>query len=842
MNALDHVWSHPVRFPLLALCIICLFIFTTVSFAQSIDPVGSLATCVQTLDAPNILRLSGCNYAHADDQIVIYSRTSLGLMEAVSDEFMDDEIWVFSVNGDDQANLIIDFYRSEGLLFAALYDDQNGDGTVDYYLENGFVVIEESAFPTIRVKALDDWWIQNEIVNYNLTIEVDGLVKSQFWGPNFVNGQWTGHTSELPLWRSVIPDGDMGWVTQVRDVNRDGRPDFYYTLNSIPFPLASGIHRFELAANSMQDENPPTHGAVFWPYLGPTTSFNKEYHRSDAPIQMDWERSKIVQISEFVASRANDHNWFIYSITPFETSTVEAYAANFENPFAFYDLASDLDGYPELQIRNEHVLAHDPYDRDLPTPLNNIRYSWDQDNNQSWDFGLGLAGRNPSNEVITIDGIPIFTIPYENYPQWITDNTWDAATFVAVEGERYWTSEGIYEALVPSDIREDYLTGFADSIDLSRFSTSSSLGLRLEYAIDLGTQPYLYFSNLDRRLHLLNANEGVWQVTDQERVRYGNLNNDAHIDSWERYATDVEQGEEILQESLYIVGNYLIYFDVQRSEIALRNAPTVDYETFRTLPPRNHADWQNLAEQLNENLTDVTPIEFETMYDQFSGSEVRIINANMRDFRLTENRFQLILETYPGFTKNGDLELAMPTTPGEYVLDSVNDQIRVRALTPPHVNLSISPLTENSTDPISLHPYEISILFRNDGLQGVENLNLQLTARDPFGQERSLYDGVISLAGESTGEISSVWTPNIPGQWTIKIAAAATDTDLLQPVVLHHEMDIPVLPIDTLNVSELSETSGVLLAPIAVLLFIVISAFTSFFVLVVREHRGHGSN
>ncbi|MBM4430621.1 MAG: hypothetical protein FJ026_09800, partial [Chloroflexi bacterium] len=236
----------------------------------------------------------------------------------------EEDLWVFDAGGDGNANLIISFLRNGVELTAELYDDQDEDGQVRYTVLNGKVVIQESSHPTVRVRAPDGWWMKDGLVNYNLDIEVDGPVRATFYSPVLL------HVQLWPQLTKSLLDGKPEYTIRVRDTDHDGRPD--YDIRQVyPPPPLPDYYGTELTVNTNHNET--TFGDfIFWPHLGTPADYIKPYAGSVAPIQVDWQASRIVAVAEFVASRGHDSNWFIYSRSKFGYD--DRTFADFENPFA----------------------------------------------------------------------------------------------------------------------------------------------------------------------------------------------------------------------------------------------------------------------------------------------------------------------------------------------------------------------------------------------------------------------------------------------------------------------------------------------------------------------------
>src|SRR5439155_20568138 len=195
--------------------------------------------------------------------------------------------------------------------------------------------------------------------------------------------------------------GRVDFAIHVRDTDHDGRPDYEWRQEYPPLPddpRVSGFYRTSIMANTEDDEVPLT-GYVFWPLLSrQPAGFVKDYNLSLPPIQVNWEKAKIIQVSEFVASRRNPGNFFIYS--NHRVIEGQTTVTNFENPFAFYDLAGAKDGFPDMSIRFEAILPDELPNAHYPGPLDIVEYAWDQSHSHNWTYQVSMTGRHAVDETI----------------------------------------------------------------------------------------------------------------------------------------------------------------------------------------------------------------------------------------------------------------------------------------------------------------------------------------------------------------------------------------------------------------------------------------------------------
>ncbi len=747
---------------------VILLSFTLPTAAPGLVHAQGLDYCVVSYqylngDTQPDLAIIKCPFAgDENDTVYVYDRA--GDMQATGDwrtstDFKDD-LWVFDAGGDGTANLIIDFHQDGTALQADLYDDQDGDGKVSYTVTDGYPAPTESSYWTVRCIAEDGWWTEEGKVNFNLDILVDGRVRGDPGPIEVGKGRIGGYLPENIL-EKIRSDGIVEYVTKIRDSDSDGHPDYDFRQSYLPIPDSWAVLRTSLMVNPFDDEAPPVEKSIFWPYLGNVVNIHQSYNQSPPPVQVDWEYSKITNIAEFVASRANDHNWFIYSLVRFGDN--REYANN-ENPFAFYDLAADKDGIPELQVRVAYFEPNDPMIswRGIRVPFETIRYSWDQDNDQTWDYKVNLTGQHAQDTVVRFPEFSVHTIPYDELPYWVTQHTWDAVTFVAWESNKAWTSEGIYAGGGSWD-EIMYVLGLTEAAPTE---VTPPTGFREEVSIHFGMQPFLYFSPTDRKLHLLGAERGIWSIDSVHRMEYDDLNGDGFIDRWLYFAN------EDLKRLLVTTQEFLVYSDEHELILKQANVPPAP---FQTLPPRDHQDWQRLGAQLESYQRDFAPDDFKAMVRQFSGPILRIEKANARDFRLTDEGFHFVLDLRPGFRIQSDLEIAgaADLRPGAYLF-TCGSRLAIQELTPPSLNIEASDIRLDPTEPHELDTVHLFAAVRNDGLEDAHDVAVSLHAVSASGSYEVITTTLASIWGNDQEEFMVTWVPNQPGRWEIGVEIDAS--------------------------------------------------------------------
>jgi hypothetical protein len=699
-------------------------------------------------------------FASARDRIHVYPRSPT-LRPVDWRDALDtrDAVWAFDAATTGRASLVIDFHpdRAGTGVIADLYDDQNGDAAVAYALRDGVPAVTESRWPTVTIAAPDGWWVRDGRINFNLDIDVDGPVRASFGSGVFMN--------------LLKHDGRADYRLFVRDENRDGKPDWQLNRAYPPVAEDSAVYRSELMASAAGDF--PTSGGVFWPYLGSDTfGIVKPYLLSPPPIQVNWKQGRITNVGEFVASRSSGSNWFIYSVRPFGPDDPMS-VANFENPFAFYDLAGSNDGYPDLQIRNSHVVPGElvelagattvgaPYLRSTQ-PINVVRYSWDQDHNHSWDFKVDLLGRHATDDVVRFPGFSVQTVPYDRLPRWVVEKEWDAATFIATERELGWTSEGIYEWSTAA-VRGAYLAGEDPARAAVEAFSALPNGLRGEYKLDLNDQPYLYTSEVDGRLHLKGAQAGTYSVGGGRVLRYESVGGQL-IDRW----ISVVDGQTVSE--LSYVGDQLMFENSEGlhfKTVAPQRTPLL------LLPPADSLQWNRLRETVSAARLGGVADDPAGLFARYAAPLSLLPGASMSDLRQQDDGFRFALHLPPS---EGAQELpawVAPLKPGDYSVTYASSRGYVaQPLTPADLSVTNVSATTERVSPLELVQLKAAVV--NRGTAPADNATVALSARRDGEPPRPI--GVIRLdvpgAGSATG--TAEWAFPTGGVWTIEAEVAGS--------------------------------------------------------------------
>jgi hypothetical protein len=731
----------------------------------------------------------------------------------------DDDLWIFDAGGDGAAELIIDYYQDSSGLKADLYDDQNGDGKVNYEeAEDGIPVIVEGSFPTVSLLATDGWWENDGLINYNLQIIVDGKPRATFY------------TIEQYV-SNLQTNGVADYLIFVEDTDRDGRPDFE-TRRVVSPNMPNWLIRQELVVNTSNNEIAPDQGFLFWPYLGNISDYIKPYGSGAPPIQMDWKNQRIQAIGEFVATRGNEANWFVYSTKEF--GAPGQLLADFENPFAFYDLAADEDGQPELMIRSQYNDPYDPLflDGTYPQAIEIIRYSWNQDNDpqNSLEYKLDLIGRHLYTDLVSVGELNFRSVPYMSFPDWVTRNSWDAAHFIATENFPYISSEGIYDGFV-REWRDDFVTGRLAVPPMQRVQDIRA-GLRHEYNPQFLFQPWLYFSPLDHKLHLRGASGGVWNIDDNLRMRYRDLDGDGYLDQWTLVrgrAYDPQRPldaplEETEIKSLQVVGGYLILSGDQKVTIVQANPPR---SLFETLPPTNNESWNYLNELLAENSSDVPAQELNQVAGLYTGLTTILDGVSLEDIKAFPDGFQFVLHLYPGFqigTNENNVPLESLIA-GDYLI-KYNGAWQSEPLVPylPKINIQVQDNFGQSHE----KPISILVSSTSDGLSDYPGLILILEAVQN-GKVIELLRQPIDLQAGQPVVATAAWHPLSDGYWSLKARLIDKDQQSYASNEIEYHVSKVLPSVGQLTLPTLTRLVAILsLAGIAIFLVVALRQILGF--------------
>jgi hypothetical protein len=704
-------------------------------------------------------------YSSDDLLTVVRTRGTFPISEELNEESdFSDALWLFDVGHRGTYQLAVRFHRDDGELAADVWQDQDGDRTIAVEQRDGTAQVIEPGFPSIQAIALDGYWQRDGRLASDFDLRVDERTNASFGAELFEDAMRNdGHTDV-----SIAVRGPRG-----------GDPRSYDWRNVYtPMPESSGILRTTLMVRE-QGLEPPFPPVFPWYFLGawygtaadpanaplskiplvgpsiPPYGMVKPYNQSFPPIQVDWSNGRIQMLGEFVASRGSDVNWFTYSLRRVEPGLTTD--PNFESPFSFYDLAGDADSIPELQIRAARMSPDDPFTEESQywagRPYQLIRYSWDQSNSQQWSYKLGLIGQHLIDTTVAFPQFTLRTIPYDQFPTWVTEHRWDIATFVAAE-KPIWTTEGIYDGDFSRQIRDYYYTGA--NRESGNLDDQIESGLRQDYNLHFENQPWLTFNPVDRQLHLLDAQGGLWKIDDQRQLRYLNLSRGEAFDGWQLW------NDTVLEAQLYRVPGGLIYSD---DTVTLYRQADIPTQAFRTLPPTTTEEWKTLGNRLTANQGSFDPGDLRAMFDQFGGTATQVVAGPLRDFRDTPTgvRFAVDAGTRRELRSIAKLIGTRPE-PGLWVLSLGPNGWSVErgtiALPVPAIEVATASAQAGTVARVTVE---------NPGTMDLTDAVMDVEATSPEGDvELIAADEPITADGGGLVTLDVPWTPTGPGSWTIE--------------------------------------------------------------------------
>jgi hypothetical protein len=279
-------------------------------------------------------------------------------------------------------------------------------------------------------------------------------------------------------------------------------------------------------------------------------------------------------------------------------------------------------------------------------------------------------------------------------------------------------------------------------------------GQRGELSFDLHRRPNLYFSPVDRKLHLLGAEEGRWQIDENREILYKNLGGD-YLNSW----TLVENGAPTRQ--LYFVKGFLIYEDGTGVKwVRTEQSPAM----FTMSPPTSSPELQQLNQELQKYSKDILPWDFEAMLSQFGTSMVQVKDARVKDLRLTSSGFRFVLENGASVQTQGlGWSINQPLSEGD-ALVTYDGDLKIESISLPELSLrvQVSPSQEFTVGV----PASLLLEANNAGLSDAKDVLLVVQARQG--------DTIVEISRQrldiffgTPTRVGMTWIPPTYGMWDI---------------------------------------------------------------------------
>jgi hypothetical protein len=696
------------------------------------------------------------------------------------------DAYLFFWSNDQLVDLVVDFTTVSGRPVARIFAPTTRDARIALWSEDRHYTIPEDVLPVLTFWPREGDWLREGVPNFNLEgHELDLGVGMTDWF--FRVGE------ESP--------GVPGWVTRTivaSDHDEINRPHFTAAKRmdpEIPFTLAEPL-------------------MPSWPFL---SAIGKQGHWGDVqPIFFDRD------------GRTLATNWTGFHIAGMYQINSISYppGVNFEAPFAFYRFDPDAQLYANMVIRADVWPARDPVG---PPPIyaqrSALRMTWTGVEPNLWRYSLTVAGDHALTEDVTIGTTTFRAVPYDELPGWITSKEWKAVTFVeAVSGET--GSEGIYDYSVEDNYPVSaWLNGLTlnpptqpqnpsasdaagDGTDTPRESGNFytpylvyptvhplrlATGFRGEYSLAYERVPGLYLSSVDNRVHLLYADQGVWNLGGGRVLRVRNLNGDAYIDRWSRERVPLDDStldDNVVlampgrvEEDLYMLGPVLLRAGGGEVELLKLDEPIVQ----QTLTvPTERQSWQSFVAEAQVGVTDGRdPLDFSSWLSAFSGDRQTLTGASIADVRTTEDGFRFVLKLGTHWSTSGVSVVNAETLETGSYLVTYDGTFHVVPLTLAQPSLGI--VTEAASQ---FEATNLTVHLTNSGLQDMTNATLEVYAQLDGQAPILVNKAPVTVLAETSTQVEVGWTPPAPGTWRITAEVRLPDGRRAQA----DAADVPVAP------------------------------------------------
>lgn len=517
-----------------------------------------------------------------------------------------------------------------GVARAEVFDAPEGTTFVPLRVEGDRAVILAEARKALELTAPNGWTTPDGRPRYEYDVRVFGGVRAM-WGSE--------------AWLTEVSAEEESVFIKVRDGEPNGNPAWDLRQLLPPFGTRGYIrvNYAEAKCDTPVEVLPSV--SPQWPLVTAGGGYEQLPGTLRPPIVVDWERARVTHFSEVVTVRNQNCSYSFYSIAPLAGDA--ATAANFETPFAFYDLSGQGTGYPNLVLRTEYYPAGDRFStviapivqrgRPVPEPIQWIRYAWRSGlGDGHWDFQVEVLGNYRFADVTSIAGgeVDILAPAYETYPEWVLDRSWPIVTFIDTEGASYESSEGLYE-WSPRGVGHEYFLAGGARPDLSGMG-ELPVGFRGEVRASNAAPVELYVSAIDGRVHLLGMEYGVWRLDNGRSVVLEDLSGDGRVDAWSLVSAEAERqvapataaGEPSTVAELVVGDSHAVTADGDGVRIWRATVPA-DEPPFQ--PPRDASSWaahRSEVASLGQRRAD--PIAMVTWPSRFARSDAPMLLEGAR--------------------------------------------------------------------------------------------------------------------------------------------------------------------------------------------------------------------
>lgn len=650
----------------------------------------------------------------------------------------ESDAYLFSFGGDGGVDIVLDFWPVTGrptIIQATMYhlsgDARHGITLTPEVLEG--YRLPPGVDPALAVQPTRGGWFVSGKPNFNLETR------------RFV--RYDDYLQEFHGRVSMSRPGEPAWALSQLMNDRNphlGYPRFNATIRadpSVPYELADPLM--------------PT-----WPYFSVTPSVfhwgpNRPivYELSTGHLTQYWGGFHIAGSYQFNSLSLPPHT-------------------DFEAPFAFYRFDPDAGRYANLVMRSDVWPAVSPFGPAITgVPRTAVRMTWTARDPALWRYSLTVLGNHEMRERVNVGGLQVRAVSYDDFPTWVAEKPWKVVTFVeSTLGQR--GSEGIYDYTVEDNYPVSYWAeglleqepgSFKAPLIAARTIGPGHLavGLRGEYGAVYNRKPALYLSPIDNRVHLLHAEGGLWNLGGGAVLRYGNLDEDAHLDAWWRERVPVRSARAralggTLDEALYKVDNLLLHYT--KGTLTLQEGALPDSVGVPPLPTDREA-WDAFLKGTTRVETGARdPFDLRSWLVAFPGETLELTGARVREVRASAEEFRFVLELSAEGTTRGTLLLSSlrNLTPGAYVIryNRVTKRWSSEAATSPRLDVTLKASSLQTFKPATL-----ALSIRNRG-------STDLVA----GAVLQLGDRVVKrwpelhLEGTSTFHETVAWVPQKPGR------------------------------------------------------------------------------
>jgi hypothetical protein len=640
---------------------------------------------------PDLAVIRASFYTKLDKIMVFDKNNDMKISQSWEEccDFLND-IWVFDAGGDGKAELVIDFDDKEKLT-AYIYDDSDGDSKVSYSISNNITILENKF--VIKIEARNNRWVYNNKPDFEVDI--------------FLN-------RTKPVLNSYY------------DMDKDGIVDLKVT------DKGSGGGWFEAGKDGYirygKVDSKFYSNYLYWPLL-------------NTLIISDWKKAK-VKFRELLP-RFKEGSYDVWlmedKLNRYKTKQIRY---GLESPFAYYDLNGKRSiGLPDMIIRLVDFYEYETESekKEGKRFYEEARYTWNQ-GKHGW-YRIAFYGKNEYDSIVEYPIGPVKHVPYSEVPYWTLNHSWFAAIFASDEFNQKVSGEGLYQARWS---HVHFLNKYMNSSYKLPKYIPNRVGDREEIALNPATNE-LYYSPIDRRLHLKGAQEGIWILAVDkkisnpwgygweirtgkmkiiEKIEYENLDGDDYLDKWTYYVND-----KPVKHLIYSNG-FLIYSDKEKIRILKAG---IKQSLFEIMPPRSPREWAEVGKKLDAvNNRRIDGKDFEGMFNQFRGEVITIEGGFIKDFNLTEVGFRVSLDCMPQciVEPSSAIEYEGPLRLGKYIL-SYDGRFRITKSVVPDLIIRDIDISLSKENPREIEYVTISARVHNTGKEEVGPVVVQFFDGEP---------------------------------------------------------------------------------------------------------------